>query len=97
MSDSSVKPGGVLAGCGCIFAISPIIMSVVTAPFNSGADVWHWYLVTTFPIGGVAVITGLIIAAVGAIKGATEDSTSTAESEPTAGDADSDPTAGDAP
>lgn len=97
MENSSGNPGGVLAGCGCIFAIAPIIMSVVTAPFNSGADVWHWYLVTTFPIGGVVVITGLIIAGVGGNKSATEDSTSTAESEPTASDAESDPTADDAP
>lgn len=97
MSDSSVKPGGVLAGCGCIFAISPIIMAAVSYAFNGGPDAWHWYLVTTFPIGGVMVITGLILAAVGAIKGATKDSTSTAESDPTAGDAESDPTAGDAP
>jgi hypothetical protein len=97
MENSSGNPGGVLAGCGCIVAISPIIMSIATAPFNSGADVWHWYLVSTVPLGGFVVIIGLIIAGVGGNKSATEDSASRAESEPTAGDAESDPTAGDAP
>ena len=96
MANGSGKPGGVLAGCGCIFALSPLIMAIVTTPFNSGADVWHWYLVSTVPVGGVVVIAGLIIAAVGANKGAAEDSASEPESDPNAGESKSDPTPGDA-
>lgn len=95
MANSSGKPGGILAGCGCIFALSPLIMAIVTAPFNSGADVWHWYLVSTVPVGGVVVIAGLIIAALGANKSAAEDSAGEPESEPSASDADSDPNAGE--
>lgn len=97
MAISSGKPGGVLAGCGCIFAISPLIMALVTAPFNSGADVWHWYLVATVPMGAVVVITGLILAAVGANKSATEDSASEPASDPKSGDAESDPKSDNAP
>lgn len=73
-ANNPVKTGGILAGAGCLFGISPLALSLAALAVGSDAgNVLHWYTFATAPVGAVVVIVGLIIALAGAKSSKPED------------------------
>jgi hypothetical protein len=74
MANNSVKTGGILAGCGCLFGLAPLIVSALAAAVGSNiGNTLHWYTLFTAPFGAIIVLVGLIGAIVGTTKSTPED------------------------
>lgn len=74
MANNSVKQSGILAGCGCVFGLAPLIVSLLAAAVGSNiGNTLHWYTLFTAPVGAIIVIIGLVGAVAGAAKATPED------------------------
>lgn len=74
MANKEIKKGGIVAGAGCLFAITPIVVALVVVPFSSDiGNTLPWLTFLTAPAGAIAVIVGIVMAIVGSSKSKPED------------------------
>lgn len=66
---SEVRTGLIIVASGILFAIAPIGISLIAAPFGSNiGSTLPWLTFLTAPLGAIAAIVGLVIAARGSSR-----------------------------